>query len=181
MGTGKVTRQLAAVGVIIGSVGALSGCTGRSSPPAAETHPTDAPVCGANLYALEISQAAQSLPESTDWNAGYAAEGSGNFDPCAVLSGAVAIPQGASSYAPVHILLFHYGQFVGTATKIPYRDAGIDVAKSTDDTVVVSYHWPLGDECHACYRGVGDVRFAWDGNEVSQLDQIPAEAQAAPS
>lgn len=154
--------------------GTLCGCGASSAiPTSASPQPRQ---CGVDLHAAAIDAAARGLPESRDWKAPFVNEGSGNYDPCAALSGAIAIPGTATASAPVHILLFHQGEFVGTATPEPYRHAGIDAKQSTADTVVVGFHWRNGDECDACMTGVGYVRFQWDGEKVRQLDQLPPQA-----
>lgn len=152
--------------------------TATAAPPIAGADPKPADRCRVDVHAPVIDEAARSLPDSTDWRAPYTNEGSGNFNPCAILSGAVAIPDGATTAAPVHVLLFHEGTYVGTATQVPYRHVGIDTKKSTDDTVVVGVHWKVGDECDACMSGVANVRFRWDGDKVEQLDPMPAQAIA---
>ncbi|MFH5231755.1 LppP/LprE family lipoprotein [Antrihabitans spumae] len=81
---------------------------------------------------------------------------------------------GNSAGAPIHVLFFHEGSYLGTATSEPY--AFTHVATSTSDSATVEYKWLAGDEPFCCPQG-GPVAidYVWDGTEVVMSTPLPDE------
>lgn len=77
------------------------------------------------------------------------------------------IPQ-ASVSTPDHLLLFHRGVYVGTATEgpVPYTRV-LDV---DGDVVTVEYRWIIGEEPLAAPAGVGTVQYRVGQRGVSPID-----------
>ncbi|OMC51942.1 hypothetical protein A5742_17565 [Mycolicibacterium fortuitum] len=72
---------------------------------------------------------------------------------------------------PQHLLLFHRGVYVGTATQEPRPYTRVlDV---TGDVVTVEYRWLLGEEPLAAPAGVGTVRYQVSSQGVRALDAAP--------
>lgn len=132
-----------------------------------------APGCGVDLTAPEIARAVSTLPSypGTDW-AWSAESPSGNFDRCATLSTALVSVAGGTGSSPVTALMFHDGDYLGTATSRAYGFTSLNTARTTDDTVVLNYKTP--GACNACPpAAVTSVRYAWQGDHVDMLDPAP--------
>lgn len=78
-----------------------------------------------------------------------------------------AIPRGSVS-TPDHLLLFHRGVYVGTATAAPAPYTR--VLGAVDDVVTVEYRWIVGSEPLAAPAGVGTVRYLVGAQGVSPID-----------
>lgn len=140
-------------------------------------HHLDVPaVCGVDLRAPAVSDAIARVPEPGypwDTNPAYR---SGNYDPCATLSAIRLLIRGATGSSPAQIMLFHEGVYVGTGTREPWSMAEVDVAASTDDTVVVRYGYLRPwDDSLAGASGRATVRFTWAGASVRMLDDLPPD------
>ncbi|BBY26032.1 LppP/LprE family lipoprotein [Mycolicibacterium sediminis] len=136
-------------------------------------HASAAPACGVDLAAPEIARAVGTLPPypGTDWawSAEYA---SGNFDRCATLSTALVSVAGATGSSPIAALMFHDGDYLGTATSRSFGFTSLNTARTTDDTVVLNYKTP--GACNACPpAAVTSVRYRWQGDHVEMLDPAP--------
>ena len=132
-----------------------------------------APGCGVDLAAPEIARAVGTLPSypGTDW-AWSAEYPSGNFDRCATLSTALVSVAGATGSSPITALMFHDGDYLGTATSTAYGFTSLNTARTTDDTVVLNYKTP--GACNACPpAAVTSVRYRWQGDRVEMLDPAP--------
>lgn len=96
----------------------------------------------------------------------------GNYDPCADLSTVLVTVQKGTGSSPVHALMFHRGEYLGTATAKAYGFTALDASASTADTVVLDYR--SGQTCTACDDGtLTTVRYRWDGDRVQMLDPAP--------
>ncbi|WP_157680471.1 LppP/LprE family lipoprotein [Mycobacterium dioxanotrophicus] len=80
------------------------------------------------------------------------------------------IAQGTVS-TPEHLLLFHRGVFVGTATEEPRPYTR--VTDVTDDVVTVQYRWIIDEEPFAAPAGSGTVRYRVNVDGVTALDPPP--------
>lgn len=99
-----------------------------------------------------------------DWTVGRSEQ---NADVTWVLT---VIAHGTVS-SPQHLLLFHRGVYVGTATQEPRPYTRVlDV---TGDVVTVEYRWLLGEEPLAAPAGVGTVRYQVSSQGVRALDPPP--------
>jgi LppP/LprE lipoprotein len=151
--------------VILGLI--LVGSPAKAAPPG----------CGVNLAAPEVTSAVNSLPpwqnvgQAVRWDA-MPESMSGNFDPCATLSVALASVERGTGSSPWQALLFHKGQYVGTATSKPYAFTSLNTAQTTDDTVVLDYK-DGRNVCTACPGPITTVRYQWQGDHVAMLDPAP--------
>jgi hypothetical protein len=138
-------------------------------------HATAAPDCGVNLAAPEIVAAAEQLPPypGTGWKwATNPRSFEGNYNPCATLSTALVTVEMGTGSSPVTALMFHNGDYLGTATSKAYGFTSLNNARTTDDTVVLDYKLP--GACNACPpAGVTSVRYQWQGDHVEMLDPPP--------
>lgn len=158
-----VTTSLA---VLAASMVFAASPTASAAPPGSE--------CGVNLTAPQIGLAMRSLPPAirgidAPWDPN--AYG-GNFDPCATLSTALVTVQGATGSSPEHALLFHNGEYVGTATPAPYPFTSLNKDETADDSVVLDYK-DGRNACTACAGPVYTVHYQWQGDRVDMLDPLP--------
>ncbi len=139
---------------------------GEQSPPAA---------CVVNLNSPAVAAAVANLPMEPFTHSGWATDPAtfeGNYNPCATLSTAIVTIQGATASSPQHALMFHKGQYLGTATSKAYGFTRLVPARTTDDTVALDY-WTPGT-CDACPGGTHDVvTFHWDGTHVVMSGKPP--------
>jgi hypothetical protein len=129
--------------------------------------------CGVDLDAPEIARAVRDLPPypGTDWM--WTPQSAfGNFDRCATLSTALVSVEGATGSSPITALMFHRGEYLGTATYEAYGFTSLNAARTTDDTVVLNYKTP--GACNACPpAGITSVRYRWQRDHVEMLDPAP--------
>jgi hypothetical protein len=69
-------------------------------------------------------------------------------------------------------LLFHGGNYVGTATSKAYGLVSLNSARTTDDTVALDYKDPKSSAGDA-NPTVVTVRYQWQGDRVARLDPPP--------
>jgi hypothetical protein len=133
-----------------------------------------APACGVNLGAPEIQAAINSVPtapQSRPWSHDPRSF-EGNYNPCATLSTALITIQAATRSSPQQALLFHDGNYVGTATSKAYGLVSFNTARTTDDTIVLNYkdyNSSAGDPNPT----IVTVRYQWQGDHVAMLDPPP--------
>ena len=84
-----------------------------------------------------------------------------NFDPCADLSWITVTLEGATASSPYHILLFHNGEYLGTATAKAYGFSP-KVSRVDDSEIAVTYRWPKEGEDNAEASGTTQAGFRWD-------------------
>ncbi|WP_330230076.1 LppP/LprE family lipoprotein [Nocardia sp. NBC_00508] len=86
----------------------------------------------------------------------------------------VSAAGGMSAGAPIHVLFFHDGKYLGTATSEPY--AFTYVAGSNGNSVTVEYKWLVADEPFAAPQG-GPVAitYTWTGSRVTMSEPLPTE------
>ncbi|WP_336081123.1 LppP/LprE family lipoprotein [Nocardia sp. SSK8] len=81
---------------------------------------------------------------------------------------------GNSAGAPIHILFFHDGKYLGTATSEPY--AFTSVSGSNGNSVSVDYKWLVADEPFAAPQGgPATITYTWTGSGVAMSDPLPSE------
>ena len=132
----------------------------QESEPSKKTRPKR---CG-DLSAEEaLAQNVGKLPTpdhiSRDWNTEFA--GTGLYDPCADLSPIVLTIDLATASSPYHIMLFHRGEYLGTATAEP-RGFSPDVKQVDDQTIAVTYFYTKPGEANAMRSGEAHATFTWD-------------------
>lgn len=201
--------QLAVVGVVVGIVAgaavtfvvtrnsrtehmtppsATSAQSNASPPTAAVPTPEAAPApsgagCGVDLAAPRVVAAVQQLPPYPDtgwtWNADPATF-QGNYNPCATLSTVLATVEMATGSSPVTALMFHNGDYLGTATLKAYPFTTLNTPQTTADTVVLDYKQP--GACTACPpAGITTVHYQWQNDHVEMLDPAPPDPSAPTS
>lgn len=100
------------------------------------------------------------LPDSGwEWDAEYA-DASG-YDPCASLSWAIVPIEHGTSSSPYHIMLFHNGEYLGTATLEAYGFFPT-VTRADNSTIDVIYHYPNPGDSNAETTGETYASFRWD-------------------
>ncbi|MFC4375071.1 LppP/LprE family lipoprotein [Nocardia halotolerans] len=81
---------------------------------------------------------------------------------------------GNSAGAPIHIMFFHDGKYLGTGTSEPY--AFTTVAGSDGVSVTVEYRWLAGDEPFAAPQGgPATITYSWTGTSVVMSGPLPPE------
>ncbi|WP_156094940.1 LppP/LprE family lipoprotein [Nocardia lijiangensis] len=81
---------------------------------------------------------------------------------------------GNSAGAPIHVMFFHDGKYLGTATSEPY--AFTHVAGSNGNSVNVGYRWLVADEPFAAPQGGPvTITYTWTGSGVAMSDPLPKE------
>ena len=84
-----------------------------------------------------------------------------NFDPCSALSWITVTLEGATASSPYHILLFHNGEYLGTATAKAYGFSP-RISRVDDSEIAVTYRWPKEGEGNAAASGTTQAGFRWD-------------------
>lgn len=102
--------------------------------------------------------------------------GTSTYDPCAPLSWITVVIEGATVSSPNHIMLFHRGEFLGTATKIAYGFTP-KVERIDDGTIQVTYRYLLDGEANAFASGQAVATFAWDASSesVTMTGEVPPD------
>lgn len=127
-----------------------------------------------NLAAPQIQAAINSVPTVREgWPWGREPQSYlGNYNPCATLSVALISIEGGTGSSAWQALLFHDGNYVGTATTKAYSFTSLNTAQTTDDTVVLNYK-DGRNVCTACPGPITSVRYQWQGDHVAMLDPAP--------
>ncbi|MEV4155905.1 LppP/LprE family lipoprotein [Nocardia salmonicida] len=116
----------------------------------------------------EVRDALASLSGSWD-----IVQSSNNQNNCGELQWVRAIG-GDSAGAPIHMLFFHDGKYVGTGTSDPYAFTTAVRSSSTD--VTVEYRWLAGDESFDAPRGgPATITFSWTGSNVAMSGPLPSQ------
>ncbi len=87
------------------------------------------------------------------------------FEPCADLAWAIVPTQGGTGSSPFQIMLFHQGEYLGTATKHAYGFHP-EVRRLSDSAIEVTYRWPKAGEPNASASNTAISTFSW--NEAEQ-------------
>jgi len=136
--------------------------------------------CASDSASTVVSKALRELKNKSKWdqwtNVSRTYEG---YDPCAELSWIDAIPgsspSSCCSAAMVHhILLFHRGKFIGTATYEPYSFSPV-ITRTSDSSISVTYRYVKGDESSASASGRATAEFTWSSsqNKVVMTGEVP--------
>ncbi|MFD3506559.1 LppP/LprE family lipoprotein [Nocardia sp. NPDC058666] len=81
---------------------------------------------------------------------------------------------GNSAGAPIHVLFFHDGKYLGTGTSEPY--AFTTVVGSNLTSATVQYRWLAGDEPFAAPQGGPvSITYSWNGSNVVMGGSLPSE------
>jgi hypothetical protein len=131
------------------------------------------PACGVDPAAAAITDAIGGVPPAFDGFPGWTYGGVSNFDPCAPLSYARLDTEGGTGSSPAQVMLFHEGEYAGTATEcaLPFTT----VTGTSTDSVTVEYRWPLPGEPNAAPSGVATVIYRWAGDAVQMDGELPQD------
>lgn len=138
--------------------------------------------CASDSASTVVSKALRELKNKSKWdqwtNVSRTYEG---YDPCAELSWIDAIPGSSPSDCCIssmahHILLFHRGKFIGTATYEPYSFSPV-ITRTSDSSISVTYRYVKGDESSASASGrtTTTAEFSWSSsqNKVVMTGEVP--------
>ena len=136
--------------------------------------------CTSDSASTVVSKALRELKNKSKWdqwtNVSRTYEG---YDPCAELSWIDAIPGSSPSDCCIssmahHILLFHRGKFIGTATYEPYSFSPV-ITRTSDSSISVTYRYMKGDESPASASGRTTAEFSWSSsqNKVVMTGEVP--------
>lgn len=138
--------------------------------------------CASDSASAVVSKALRDLKNKKNWdqwtNVSESYEG---YDPCAELSWIDAIPGSSHKDCCIssmvhHILLFHRGKFIGTATYEPYSFPPV-ITRTSDSSISVTYRYVKGDESSASASGRTTVEFTWNPAK----NQVDMEGTPPPS
>ena len=136
--------------------------------------------CASDSASTVVPKALRELKNKSKWdqwtNVSRTYEG---YDPCAELSWIDAIPGSSPSDCCIssmahHILLFHRGKFIGTATYEPYSFSPV-ITRTSDSSISVTYRYVKGDESSASASGRTTAEFSWSSsqNKVVLTGEVP--------
>ena len=136
--------------------------------------------CASDSASTVVSKALRELKNKKNWdqwtNVSASYEG---YDPCAELSWIDAVPGSSPSSCCTaamvhHILLFHRGKFIGTATYEPYSFSPV-ITRTSDSSISVTYRYVKGDESSASASGRTTAEFSWSSsqNKVVMTGEVP--------
>lgn len=119
---------------------------------------------------IDADEAYQSgIGSIAPWNDfGWQLSSSSGFDPCADLSWQIITVEGATASSPHHIMLFHKGEYLGTATFEPYGFFPT-VERVSDAVIAVTYHWAREGETTAGRTGETHAGFRWDEDQQKTI------------
>ena len=138
--------------------------------------------CASDSASTVVSKALRDLKNKSKWaqwtNTSETYEG---YDPCAELSWIDAIPGSSHKDCCIssmvhHILLFHRGKFICTATYEPYSFSPV-ITRTSDSSISVTYRYVKGDESSASASGRTTVEFTWNPAK----NQVDMEGTPPPS
>ena len=136
--------------------------------------------CASDSASTVVSKALHELKNKSKWdqwtNVSRTYEG---YDPCAELSWIDAIPGSSPSDCCIssmahHILLFHRGKFIGTATYEPYSFSPV-ITRTSDSSIRVTYRYMKEDEKVHNASGRATAEFTWSSsqNKVVMTGEVP--------
>lgn len=136
--------------------------------------------CASDSASTVVSKALRDLKNKKNWdqwtNVSESYEG---YDPCAELSWIDAVPGSSPSSCCTaamvhHILLFHRGKFIGTATYEPYSFSPV-ITRTSDSSIRVTYRYMKEDEKVHNASGRTTAEFTWSSsqNKVVMTGEVP--------
>ncbi|WP_159718672.1 LppP/LprE family lipoprotein [Actinomyces marmotae] len=114
-------------------------------------------------------------PAGMNWSPGEA--DLSTYDRCAPLSWVTLPVHGATASSPYQIMLFHHGEYVGTASLESYGFKPA-VERIDDATIQATYTWPKDGESNAGASGRSVSTFTWDdaSDSVTHSGEWPPSA-----
>ena len=136
--------------------------------------------CASDSASTVVSKALRELKNKSKWNQWTNVSASyEGYDPCAELSWIDAIPGSSPSDCCIssmvhHILLFHRGKFIGTATYEPYSFSPV-ITRTSDSSISVTYRYMKEDEKVHNASGRTTAEFSWSSsqNKVVMTGEVP--------
>ncbi|OBK36638.1 hypothetical protein A5659_18565 [Mycobacterium sp. 1165196.3] len=102
----------------------------------------------------------------------------GNYDPTATLSATLHTIEMATVSSPMHIALYHKGEFRGQGTPKAGAFVSLRHDACTDDTVAVRLKIP--GSSHVETKSLHDVEFVWRNGRIFWRGDWPHDAYAPP-
>lgn len=130
--------------------------------------------CASDSASTVVSKALRELKNKSKWDQWTnVSEDYEGYDSCAELSWIDAIPGSSHKECCIssmvhHILLFHRGKFIGTATYEPYSFSPV-ITRTSDSSIRVTYRYMKEDEAPASASGSTTAEFTWNPAK-SQVD-----------
>ena len=146
----------------------------QQSPTVSSTTPNTS--CTSRTRAEAVNLAISMQNRKTAWQ--EVTTNGDNYSPCAELSW-ITISEGpcCTAMQPTPILLFHHGEYVGTATS---KEIGAmpKVSRVSENKIEVRYIYLKEGESNAQASGVATAYFTWDSNthQVIQSGDLPPNA-----
>lgn len=146
----------------------------QQSPTVSSTTPNTS--CTSKTRAEAVNLAISMQNHKTAWQ--EVTTNGDNYSPCAELSW-ITISEGpcCTAMQPTPILLFHHGEYVGTATS---KEIGAmpKVSRVSENKIEVRYIYLKEGESNAQASGVATAYFTWDSNthQVIQSGDLPPNA-----
>ena len=136
--------------------------------------------CASDSASTVVSKALRELKNKSKWDQWTnVSEDYEGYDSCAELSWIDAIPGSSHKECCIssmvhHILLFHRGKFIGTATYEPYSFSPV-ITRTSDSSISVTYRYVKGDESSASASGRTTAEFTWSSsqNKVVMTGEVP--------
>lgn len=136
--------------------------------------------CASDSASTVVSKALRELKNKSKWNQWTnVSEDYEGYDPCAELSWIDAIPGSSHKECCIssmvhHILLFHRGKFIGTATYEPYSFSPV-ITRTSDSSISVTYRYMKEDEKVHNASGRTTAEFSWSSsqNKVVMTGEVP--------
>jgi hypothetical protein len=96
------------------------------------------------------------------------------YDPCAALSSVILPVAHATASSPTQVMLFHHGNYIGTATSKAYGFYP-DIERLADDSLQVTWHWPQDGDANADPTGRSTATFTWNDatGQVDMAGEVP--------
>lgn len=89
------------------------------------------------------------------------------YDPCAELSW-IVVPYGGTASSGNAVMLFHHGEYLGTATAEPQAFTP-SIERINDSSIAITYRYLKGDEANARPEGRALSTFTWN-DETQSID-----------
>lgn len=132
---------------------------GDAPKPAANDKKDATPACGKNYGPEAAAKGIATLEPFLDRT--WIARTAPGYDPCQPLSYIIVGIDGATVSSPYHIMLYHYGEYLGTATAKP-QGFGPLVDQTSSHSIAVEYKFAYPDEANAEASGRTHATFTWD-------------------
>jgi hypothetical protein len=157
----------------IDNVGTTTDFTITLRIPAQAAPPTTG-ACGVDPEASAITDNVDAVPPAEQApGIPWTYVGESNYDRCADLSYAIVDVEGGTGSSPRHVMLFHRGAYIGTATECAFGFTS--VTATTGNSVTVEFRWPREGDPNAAPSGSASTTFSWNGSDVVMSAELPDE------